>query len=465
MAIDYYCGRSIRAKKAISTAKGYDTMATYEKGDAYDDVARIQQKLGVAADGSFGPSTEKAVKAWQRANGHDADGMVGPDMLLALGLDDLVLLENGDVGELVKRAQAALGIGADGDYGDDTERAVKAFQKKSKLKATGSADAKTLQALGAWEAAAPAVVQGTPAAKPAPVVAPVEQPTAVTSPGASGGIASWAYQLADIDPKDIAALPVDLVVIDYAADGSDETAFKPADVARMKTRPGGGSPKKLISYMSIGEAESYRYYWRPDWDDAKTKPAWLDDENPDWEGNFKVRFWDPEWQSVILGSPGAYLDRIIAAGFDGVYLDIIDAFEYWRDDKGERPSADQDMIAFVKKIAAYARRKRPDFMIIPQNGEALLEDAGYRAVISAQGKEDVFYGENGDGKPNKKQSVNDCLECLAPARAAGIPVLVVEYLDDARKIADARAKLAGLGCPAYFGPRDLAQVPASQFKV
>ncbi|MCX5769013.1 MAG: hypothetical protein NTZ09_01885 [Candidatus Hydrogenedentes bacterium] len=33
----------------------------------------------------------------------------------------------------------------------------------------------------------------------------------------------------------------------------------------------------------------------------------------------------------ILGGPDAYLDRIITAGFDGVYLDIIDAFEYFEE--------------------------------------------------------------------------------------------------------------------------------------
>ena len=444
-------------------------MATYEQGDAYDEISRIQEKLGVVADGDFGSETLKAVKAWQRANGVNADGMIGPDMLAAIGLPDLVILENGDEGELVKAVQAVVGVEADGEYGDDTEAAVKAFQKKSRLKATGSADLKTLTAMqllggnaaptASTPVAPPPVVTTKPVSKPAPAVAPV-QPSAKAAPGQ---ITSWAYQLADIDPKDIAALPVDLVVIDYAADGSDETAFKPADVARMKKRPD-GSPKKLISYMSIGEAETYRYYWQTAWNAPKTKPAWLDDENPDWEGNFKVRFWDPAWQALILGSPGAYLDRIIAAGFDGVYLDIIDAFEYWRDDKAERPSADRDMIAFVKNIAAYARSRRPDFMIIPQNGEALLEDAGYRAIISAQGKEDIFYGQDGDGKANKRQAVNDCLKCLKPALTDGIPVLVIEYLDDAKKIADAEAKISQLGCPAYFGPRDLAALRTDQFK-
>jgi cysteinyl-tRNA synthetase len=36
-----------------------------------------------------------------------------------------------------------------------------------------------------------------------------------------------------------------------------------------------------------------------------------------------------EWQDIIFGDADGYLDRIMNAGFDGVYLDIIDAFEYF----------------------------------------------------------------------------------------------------------------------------------------
>ncbi|MCD6345902.1 MAG: hypothetical protein J7L96_00635 [Bacteroidales bacterium] len=35
------------------------------------------------------------------------------------------------------------------------------------------------------------------------------------------------------------------------------------------------------------------------------------------------------WKKILLEQEDSYLDKIMAAGFDGVYLDIIDAFEYW----------------------------------------------------------------------------------------------------------------------------------------
>ena len=46
-------------------------------GSKGNEVKQLQEKLGLSADGSFGPGTEKAVKAWQSANGVTADGVVG----------------------------------------------------------------------------------------------------------------------------------------------------------------------------------------------------------------------------------------------------------------------------------------------------------------------------------------------------------------------------------------------------
>ena len=48
-----------------------------KRGDNNEDVKKLQAKLGVEAIGTFGPKTEEAVKAWQRANALTADGIVG----------------------------------------------------------------------------------------------------------------------------------------------------------------------------------------------------------------------------------------------------------------------------------------------------------------------------------------------------------------------------------------------------
>jgi len=124
--------------------------------------------------------------------------------------------------------------------------------------------------------------------------------------------------LAAIDATDY-----DVFIIDAFFEDSLLTA---AQISDLKTKPN-GTRRLVISYMSIGEAEDYRFYWQSSWD--KKPPSWLAGENPAWPGNYKVRYWEPVWQDIILGSPDSYLDRIIAMGFDGVYLDIIDGFEYF----------------------------------------------------------------------------------------------------------------------------------------
>ena len=46
-------------------------------GSTGDDVKKLQAKLGLKVDGSFGAVTEAKVKAWQQANGLKADGVIG----------------------------------------------------------------------------------------------------------------------------------------------------------------------------------------------------------------------------------------------------------------------------------------------------------------------------------------------------------------------------------------------------
>ncbi|MGE0481091.1 MAG: endo alpha-1,4 polygalactosaminidase [Phycisphaerae bacterium] len=120
----------------------------------------------------------------------------------------------------------------------------------------------------------------------------------------------------------LAGTPHDALVIDAYFDGELLTN---AEVATLKTRAT-GARRLVIAYMSIGEAEDYRDYWQPAW--RTEPPPFVVAENANFAGNFVVRYWDAEWRQIIVGADG-YLDRLLDAGFDGAYLDIIDAFEFF----------------------------------------------------------------------------------------------------------------------------------------
>ncbi len=304
------------------------------------------------------------------------------------------------------------------------------------------------------EAAAIAPEAATPASSERSMI-----PRTAAGTGLFEGVRTWGYQLQHVSAKAVAASPFDLFVIDYSKDGSDEKAFTPGDIARMKVKPD-GSRRQVIAYMSIGEAESYRYYWNPEWSDKK--PSWLLDENPDWKENFSVCYWDPAWQNQFCGAPTAYLDKIIAAGFDGVYLDKCDVFEDLQDRNKKvaksRPDLEGDMINFVARLSQYAKARKPAFAVIMQNAEILLEQEHLREAIDGVAKEALLYGLPGPEQPNPKDEVTFSHRALDLAIDAGRTVFVVEYLDDAAKVIDATVTLDGWGYLSTISPkaRDLA---------
>jgi len=123
----------------------------------------------------------------------------------------------------------------------------------------------------------------------------------------------------------ISATNYDLVILDLFFDDKPLTA---SDLNALKVKNNGAS-RLAICYLSIGEAEDYRYYWQSAW--VNNPPAWLERENPEWPGNYKVYYWHPDWQTIIYGNPQSYIAQIISAGFDGVYMDIIDGYEYFEE--------------------------------------------------------------------------------------------------------------------------------------
>lgn len=124
-------------------------------------VRAVQRELGVPADGVFGPQSLKALKSFQREHGLAADGVVGPATWRAMARDGdhgkgaakrtgtrSARLAVKTEGSGVEALQRALGIGADGDFGPATEKALKRWQASKGLEADGIAGPATRAALG-----------------------------------------------------------------------------------------------------------------------------------------------------------------------------------------------------------------------------------------------------------------------------------------------------------------------------
>ena len=153
-----------------SSGSSGGTCGLGDKGDAVRNVQRRLIALGYlsgSADGSYGNMTKNAVIAFQQRNGLSATGRVNSSTLSKLNSSGAKRASSGssgsgssdgtcgpgDKGDAVRKVQRrliALGYlrgSADGDYGNNTKNAVKAFQSRNGLSATGRVNSSTLSKL------------------------------------------------------------------------------------------------------------------------------------------------------------------------------------------------------------------------------------------------------------------------------------------------------------------------------
>ena len=227
----------------------------------------------------------------------------------------------------------------------------------------------------------------------------------------------------------------DWAIVDPSYDGGKDGKWTGDELQTIRA---GKAGRKVLAYLSVGEAENYRSYWRREWDanrdgkpDAKA-PGWLCAENPDWKGNYRVRYWQEAWQSIMLQG----VDDAVRQGFDGIYLDVVDAFEFFeynpakKDWIDNRPNPEtghtyrEDMVAWVLRIAARARQQKAGCLVIPQNGAQLLGQADFLAAVDAIGVEDLFTEGN---RAQPREHTDEMLGFLKRATQARKPVLVIEY--------------------------------------
>lgn len=307
-------------------------------------------------------------------------------------------------------------------------------------------------------------------------------------------VTTWGYQLqgllgAPLDPAALAAAGHDLVVTDFARDGSEATRLTPAEVALIKNGPGGRSV--AAAYLSIGEASDFRSFWDAGWTSnglasgilLSSAPDWLGPTNPDWPESCKVRYWDPEWQEIIYNDAGTgWLDQIVAQGFDAAYLDIVDAYYFWAVEaraadreagdpaRGDEAEAARRMIDFIVEMTAHARLANPDFFVILQNGEFILDalegadpvrEAALLDAVGAIAVEDTYYRGARDENNRLAPDADKIAVLQRDFLGNGVAVLVVDYVSRPELATNLLRLAAEDGFIAFAAPdRELDRLPA-----
>lgn len=215
-------------------------------------------------------------------------------------------------------------------------------------------------------------------------------------------VTHWFYildvNLSDATLQKIADSAYDMVVMDPIITEKENQKYPIEEtVSQLHS---GSHPKLTIAYIDIGQAEDYRTYWQPGW--RVGSPDWITAIDPDgWEGNYPCAYWRSEWKDIWLGS-GGYLEKIIAAGFDGVYLDWIEAYS----DENvlsaaakDGVSAKAEMLRWIQEIGDYGRVRNPNFIVIAQNAAELAVEPGYGSLVDAIAQEQVWYDGGADNDP------------------------------------------------------------------
>ena len=275
--------------------------------------------------------------------------------------------------------------------------------------------------------------------------------------GAQNGI----YVLSGVVASQIAAAPVYWKVVEATSDGAG--AIWPAStVTAMKA--GGG---KVLGYLDFGWCENYRPYYSPalaaanGWTGPTATASGILGplSSPEWPNEYEVQFWSTAWHTICTD----WCAELQAAGFDGIYLDVVDA---WGDPwptanvpatggfaAGTPQASAAAMIALINAIRTFAHSTNPNFIVFVNGGEELFSYSppAYLNAIDGMYKEQVLYD------PGKTNSSNRLYEkgMLDNAKNAGKPVVLIEYVSTAAEIADVKATCASWGYGYYIANPNL----------
>lgn len=206
------------------------------------------------------------------------------------------------------------------------------------------------------------------------------------------GVQYWGE---DYSADGLAAQPHGLLIIEITkvgapySDSEREILFDADEIALISK----GGTRPVIGYLNVGEIESYRDYWidilnNGDGNRPAVLPPWYGPTHGN--GDHLAAFWVPEWKDLML----AHVDRLMATGVDGLFLDdVLQYYSYVADPSLVWP--DQGTQAGMGH-ASYLARAMMDLVVAIGDRMRTWNCDAYLIVNNA-----IFIGRDAAGAPDQ----------------------------------------------------------------
>lgn len=190
--------------------------------------------------------------------------------------------------------------------------------------------------------------------------------------------------------------------------------------------------KLIFGYLDVAEASTY---WEPSLFAGGNVPSWFGHQNPGFPGLYTVQYWNPAWEQALQ----PVVDKIVADGFDGIFLDVLSGDSEWQAGNIEgnpvNPDATAALATLVADIRAYLNSKYPGktISLIGNNpGNIALHSPATLKNLDGIFNEVAYYGQSPTNGATSQyigtSGAQYVQNTLAPAyAAAGLPVFGNDY--------------------------------------
>lgn len=209
-----------------------------------------------------------------------------------------------------------------------------------------------------------------------------------------------------------------------------------------------------LAYLSLGEAESYRWFW----DEIKDEP-WIGGENPHWPGAHLIDVRAEAWQSLLIKRVAR---RHLERGYDGFLLDTLDTADTLMN---HEPLLYEGVHSAMVTIVRRLREAYPHAILVANGGLSMIRGTApyldgvlYEGIYSTYDFTTKTYRRRTDAE---RTWIQERLSRVIPYE---LPILALEYVDPSHpeEAASIEAMARAAGFPPYLTQIDLHSFPGEK---